>query len=251
MSKASNSSRANSSGVNSSGANYPRPDLSRLERQLSYTFKNTGLLTEALTHRSAGSKNNERLEFLGDSILNFVIAADLFLRYPQYAEGDLSRIRASLVNNEGLFMVSGQLKLGDYLVLGSGELKSGGYRRNSILADTVEAIFGAVFMESGFEMCRDLILRLYHEQLENIPDADSLKDPKTRLQELLQSRKLALPEYTVIEVLGKSHNQQFKMRCEIKQLQLTSQGQGSNRRKAEQQAAAEIFIQLQNKLEKK
>ncbi|HED36405.1 MAG TPA: ribonuclease III [Gammaproteobacteria bacterium] len=226
-------------------------NFSRLERQLGYQFKKNALLKEALTHRSASSRNNERQEFLGDGILNFVIAADLYLRYPNSPEGDLSRIRASLVNKAGLFIVSEQLKLGDYLILGSGELKSGGYRRNSILADTVEAIFGAVFIDSGFDNCRDLILRLYHEQLENIPDADSLKDPKTRLQELLQSRKLALPEYTVTDVVGKSHNQQFTMRCEIKQLQLTSEGRGSNRRKAEQQAAADIFIQLQDKLKKK
>ncbi|VAW64448.1 Ribonuclease III [hydrothermal vent metagenome] len=227
------------------------PDFSRLEQRLDYQFKNSGLLKEALTHRSASSKNNERQEFLGDSILNFVIAAELYLRYSESSEGDLSRIRASLVNKEGLFIVSAQLKLGDFLILGSGELKSGGYRRNSILADTVEAIFGAVFIDSGFERCRDLILRLYHEQLENIPDADSLKDPKTRLQELLQSRKLALPEYSVIEVVGKSHNQQFKMLCEIKELQLTSEGRASSRRKAEQQAAAEIYSQLQSKLQNK
>ncbi|VAW71001.1 Ribonuclease III [hydrothermal vent metagenome] len=228
-----------------------KPDFSKLEQQLGYQFQTNSLLKEALTHRSANSKNNERQEFLGDSILNFVIAADLFVRYPKLPEGDLSRIRASLVNKEGLYIVSQQLNLGNYLILGSGELKSGGYRRNSILADAVEAVLGAVYLDSGFEACRTLVLKLYSELLDNIPDPESLKDPKTRLQELLQSRKLALPEYTVLDVVGKSHNQQFTMLCEIKELQLTSEGKASNRRKAEQMAAEKIFTLLQDKLTKK
>jgi len=219
------------------------PDLPLLEKSLDYSFHNTDLLKEAVTHRSAGAKNNERLEFLGDSILNFVIAAELFTRYPSSSEGDLSRLRASLVNKDGLFLVSQDLSLGNYLILGSGELKSGGYRRNSILADTVEAVFGAVYMDSDLERCRLLILRLYHEQLKNVPDADSLKDPKTKLQELLQSRKLGLPDYNVIEIVGKAHNQQFTVNCKINKLELTTQGSASNRRKAEQKAA-DIIIPL-------
>jgi len=226
------------------------PDFSRLEQLLAYSFQNPSLLKEALTHRSANSRNNERLEFLGDSILNFVIAEELYHRHPKSAEGDLSRIRACLVNKEGLYKIASDLKLGDYLILGSGELKSGGYRRNSILADTVEAIFGAVYLDSHFETCQQLILRLYHYQLENIPHVDSLKDPKTRLQELLQSRKLALPEYEVIEVTGQAHNQQFRVRCEIKQLQLVAEGKASNRRKAEQQAAEKIIEPLRASLKK-
>jgi len=221
--------------------NLSQPDLSRLEKSLDYQFQNSVLLKEAVTHRSASAKNNERLEFLGDSILNFVIAAELYTRYPASSEGDLSRLRASLVNKEGLFLVSQDLNLGSYLILGSGELKSGGYRRNSILADTVEAVFGAVYMDSDLERCRILILQLYHEQLENVPDADSLKDPKTKLQELLQSRKLGLPEYNVIEIVGKAHNQQFTVNCSINKLELTTQGSASNRRKAEQQAADNII----------
>ena len=217
------------------------PDLPRLEKLLNYQFNKIKLLKEAVTHRSAGAGNNERLEFLGDSILNFVIAADLFIRYPDSSEGDLSRIRASLVNKEGLYLVSQDLKLGDYLILGSGELKSGGYRRNSILADTVEAIFGAAYMDSDFENCSALILRLYNEQLKNVPDADSLKDPKTRLQELLQSRKFGLPEYDIIEIIGKAHNQQFTVNCKINKLDLITEGKASNRRKAEQQAADKII----------
>jgi len=231
--------------------NLSQPELSRLEEALNYQFQNSDLLKESVTHRSAGAKNNERLEFLGDSILNFVIAAELFTRYPTSSEGDLSRLRASLVNKEGLFLVSQDLNLGNYLILGSGELKSGGYRRNSILADTVEAVFGAVYMDSDLERCRMLILQLYHFQLENVPDADSLKDPKTRLQELLQSRKLGLPEYNVIEILGKAHNQQFTVNCNIKKLELTTQGSASNRRKAEQLAANNIIPLVMDIFKKK
>ncbi|VAW63641.1 Ribonuclease III [hydrothermal vent metagenome] len=241
MSKKSHSNRSNIS----------RPNLSKLEKSLSYPFQNISLLKEAVTHRSAGALNNERLEFLGDSILNFVIAADLFTRYPKSSEGDLSRLRASLVNKDGLFLVSQDLKLGEYLILGSGELKSGGYRRNSILADTVEAIFGAAYLDSDLERCRELILQLYNEQLENVPDADSLKDPKTQLQELLQSRKMGLPEYDVIEIVGKAHNQQFTVKCKIDKLKLETQGKASNRRKAEQQAANEIIPLVKNKFSKK
>lgn len=227
------------------------PDFSRLEKVLNYQFNTATLIKEALTHRSAGSINNERLEFLGDSILNFVIAADLYKRYPNSPEGDLSRIRASLVNKDGLYIISKLLKLGDYLILGSGELKSGGYRRNSILADTVEAIFGAVYLDSGFAQCSDLILRLYQDQLNNIPDADSLKDPKTRLQELLQSRKYGLPQYNIIEVTGQAHNQQFTVSCEINELELKAEGKATNRRKAEQQAAEQLINSVQDKINKK
>ncbi len=226
-------------------------DFARLEKAIDYKFVNINLLKEALTHRSAGSKNNERLEFLGDSILNFVIAADLFHLYPASSEGDLSRLRASLVNKEGLYIVSQDLKLGEYLILGSGELKSGGYRRDSILADTVEAIFGAVYRDSNLERCRTLILRLYQKQLKDIPDADSLKDPKTRLQELLQSRKFSIPEYDVIEVTGKAHNQQFTVSCKISKLDLQTQGRASNRKKAEQQAANEIISLVEHIFKKK
>jgi len=233
------------------GLHKAKTDFSRLEKLIDYKFINVNLLKDALTHRSAGANNNERLEFLGDSILNFVIAAELFERYPTSSEGDLSRLRASLVNKEGLYLVSQDLKLGDYLILGSGELKSGGYRRNSILADTVEAILGAVFMDSGFEHCHNLILQLYKYQLENIRDADSLKDPKTRLQELLQSRKFGLPEYDVIEVVGKAHNQQFTVSCKIEKLELLTQGKATNRRKAEQQAADKIIPLVNNVLKKK
>ncbi len=224
------------------------PALNKLETLLEYQFANADLLTEALTHRSSSSKNNERLEFLGDSILNFVIAAELFARYPRSSEGDLSRLRASLVNKEGLYTVSTNLKLGDYLILGSGELKSGGYRRNSILADAVEAIFGAVFLDSDFEQCRLLILRLYSDLLDNVPDANSLKDPKTRLQELLQSKKLSLPQYDVLRVAGQAHNQQFTVDCFVEELDLRAEGVSTSRRKAEQLAAEKIIKLVQQEL---
>lgn len=223
-------------------------DFSKLEQSIDYQFNQPELLKEALTHRSASSKNNERLEFLGDSILNFVIAHDLFQRYSKSPEGDLSRLRASLVNKEGLHKISKQLRLGDYLILGSGELKSGGFRRNSILADAVEAIFGAVYLDSDFERCQQLILKLYQDQLDNIADADSLKDPKTRLQELLQSRKFSLPDYTVIEVTGQAHNQQFKVLCEVIEMDLQGEGISTSRRKAEQLAAEVVIELVQEKL---
>lgn len=225
-------------------------DFSSIFKALEYQFSSNDLLLEALTHRSAGSKNNERLEFLGDSILNFVIAAELFHRYPDSSEGDLSRVRASLVNKDGLALVAKDLQLGDWLILGSGELKSGGYRRNSILADAVEAIFGAVYLDAGFDICRDLILRLYKEQIQNVPDLALLKDPKTRLQELLQSRKLGLPIYEVKEVTGKAHQQNFKVDCQIEALSIITGGQASSRRKAEQLAAEKAIQLVEENLQK-
>ena len=226
-------------------------DYSRLEKLLDYQFQNTELLKNALTHRSANSKNNERLEFLGDSILNFVIAGELYKLYPSATEGDLSRLRANLVDKAGLYEISKILNFGDYLILGSGELKSGGHRRDSILADTVEAIFGAVYLDSNFERCQKLIIFLYSDLIKNIPDANELKDPKTKLQELLQSRKLGLPKYTVIEVKGQAHNQQFKVSCEITELNLSTHGQATNRRKAEQKSAEEIIALVQEQFTKK
>ncbi|MCW9012224.1 MAG: ribonuclease III [Gammaproteobacteria bacterium] len=223
-------------------------DFSKLLKVLGYQFSATDLLQDALTHRSASSRNNERLEFLGDSILNFVIAAELYDRYPDASEGDLSRVRASLVNKDGLAIVARDLNLGEWLILGSGELKSGGYRRNSILADTVEAIFGAVYLDAGFDTCKEMILRLYQNQIHNVPDLSLLKDPKTRLQELLQSRKLALPVYEVKEVTGKAHQQNFKIVCQIESLLINTQGQAGSRRKAEQLAAEQAIQQVEEKL---
>jgi ribonuclease-3 len=219
-------------------------DPVKLCRALGYQFNKAELLHEALTHRSASSKNNERIEFLGDSILNFVIASELFKCYSALPEGDLSRIRASLVNKAGLAMIANDLNLGDFLILGSGELKSGGYRRDSILADAVEAIFGAVFLDKGFDSCRELILRLYQQQLANIPDPALLKDPKTRLQELLQSHQRGLPNYNISDITGKAHKQCFTVECGIVDLAIVTQGKASSRRKAEQQAAEKAIVEV-------
>lgn len=224
------------------------PALSSLTHQLEYTFKNEALLIEALTHRSVSANNNERLEFLGDGILNFVIAAHLFDQYPDMQEGDMSRLRASLVNKDSLADIARVLNLGDYLRLGSGEMKSGGFRRDSILADAVESIFGAVYRDSGFDECCKLILHLYKDKLKNIPDAQSLKDPKTQLQELLQSHHHPLPVYNVLSVSGKSHNQVFKVECRIDSLQCATTAEGSSRRKAEQTAAEQAIIEISKKI---
>jgi len=223
--------------------------LTALSRQLGYAFKNESLLSEALTHRSAASANNERLEFLGDGILNFTIAARLFEQYPDLQEGDLSRLRASLVNKDSLADIARVLEIGQYIKLGSGELKSGGRRRDSILADSVEAIFGAVYIDAGFDTCRDLILRLYEAKLQNVPDVQMLKDAKTRLQELLQSRHYPLPTYTVLEVTGKAHNQVFMVECRIEELGCTTKATGRSRRKAEQAAAELAFEEVSRKIE--
>lgn len=219
--------------------------LAALIQRLAYDFKNPALLDEALTHRSVGAQNNERLEFLGDSVLNFVIADELFRQFPDINEGDLSRLRASLVNRDSLAEIARELELGACLKLGSGELKSGGYRRASIIADAVESLLGAVYCDSGFDACQALVLRLFSRRLKTIPDLDSLKDAKTRLQELLQSRRYERPEYTVVEVSGKPHAQNFKVECRMHEPVVVTVAEGRSRRKAEQ-LAAEAALELVN-----
>lgn len=220
-------------------------EIDALLKKLDYSFNDISLLNEALTHRSYAAKNNERLEFLGDGILNFVIADELFKRYSDVQEGDLSRLRANLVNKESLAEIAAELRLGEVIQLGSGELKSGGFRRPSILADAVESIFGAVYCDRGFEACRQLIVRLYADKLASPTDLQSLKDPKTRLQELLQSRKYPLPEYEVINISGRSHAQIFHLRCRIEKLNITVEGEGKSRRKAEQVAAEKAIDRVE------
>ncbi len=215
-----------------------------LAKSVGYQFKDPRLLDIAVTHRSAGSGNNERLEFLGDAVLGQVVAEWLYRSFPEGDEGQLSRLRASLVKREALADIARGLALGDFLRLGSGELKSGGFRRGSILADALEAVFGAVLVDGGFEACRDCIHRLYAQRFENISVVDELKDPKTRLQEYLQSRKLALPEYEMVRVTGKAHNQLFDVECRVIALDLVCVGQGSSRRKAEQAAAVRMLEQF-------
>jgi ribonuclease-3 len=202
---------------------------------------------QAITHRSAGGRHNERLEFLGDSVLGLVISAYLYENCPDCDEGGLSRLRASLVKKESLAELGRDLALGDWLKLGAGELKSGGFRRDSTLADALEAIIGAVFLERGFGEARDFVLALYRERLASLPSVDDLKDPKTRLQEFLQGREQELPSYEVIDVRGKPHNQKFTVRCRIPVLGIVTEGEGGSRRKAEQAAAEKALHHLQEK----
>lgn len=222
-----------------------KQDRRPLLKRLGYAFTDESLFDAALTHRSAGAGNNERLEFLGDGALNFVIAEQLYRRQPKFQEGDLSRQRASLVRGETLAVIAADLDLGSYLKLGSGELKSGGFKRDSILADALEAVLGAIFLDGGFDACRDTILRLYDGRLDDLPDAQQLKDPKTRLQEYLQGRSLALPEYELVNTTGKDHEQKFLVECRIKELSLTARATATSRRKAEQSAAKSLINSIE------
>ncbi|MFT7414729.1 MAG: ribonuclease-3 [Methylophagaceae bacterium] len=216
--------------------------------QLQVSFRDISLLQQALTHRSAASRNNERLEYLGDAILSFVIAEALFNRFPQVKEGKLSRLRASLVKGVTLAEIGRELRLGEVLILGPGELKSGGYRRESILADTVEAIFGALYQDSGLEVVKTLILRLYEERLSAIDVNEVVKDAKTRLQELLQSRKQPLPLYSVQEVKRADNEPLFEASCQVALLKKLIIAQGSSHRKAETTAAERALKLIEDKL---
>ncbi|MEI8634103.1 ribonuclease III [Vibrio sp. PP-XX7] len=218
--------------------------ISKLERMLGYEFKDKGQLELALTHRSASSPHNERLEFLGDSILSFVIADDLYHRFPKSNEGDMSRMRATLVKGNTLAELGREFVLGDYLKLGPGELKSGGFRRDSILADAVEAIIGAIYLDSDIECVRRIILSWYETRLMSIEPGVSQKDPKTRLQEYLQGRRNPLPAYIVTNIKGEAHNQEFTVSCEVAGLDSPVIGKGTSRRKAEQSAAERALEQL-------
>jgi len=211
-----------------------------LER-LGYSFQQPRLLRQALTHRSFGTPHNERLEFLGDAVLNCVIAALLFERFPGLPEGNLSRLRAGLVNQDSLSEVAQGLDLGAALQLGEGELKSGGFRRPSILADALEAILGAVYLDGGFGAAADLVRRLFDARLQAIDPKTMGKDPKTLLQEYLMQRKLALPRYAVIATRGEAHEQQFQVECAVPELGIRSLGEGASRRSAEQEAARQAY----------
>lgn len=212
-------------------------DHSKLEQALEYRFRDPGLLLQALTHRSHGSRHNERLEFLGDSVLNFVVASLLYERFPSLNEGDLSRVRASLVKQASLADIAHRLELPVHLRLGEGELKSGGFRRPSILADALEAVFGAVFLDSGFDSARQVIAHQYADILAHVDPATLGKDPKTLLQELVQGRRLDLPVYTVVATHGAAHNQSFDVECAIPALEIRVGASGASRRSAEQLAA--------------
>lgn len=216
----------------------------QLYKKLGYTFDNPANLKLALTHRSASKKHNERLEFLGDAVLGMVIAKALFKKFPKQPEGNLTRMRASLVKGETLAVLGKEFELGDLMELGPGELKSGGHRRASILADAVEAIIGAIFLEAGLETCEALILSWFESRIDSLDPDVHLKDDKTRLQEYLQGRKLPLPEYTVANISGKDHDQTFEVECAVAVLDKPTKGRGNSRRKAEQQAARKILEKL-------
>ncbi len=206
-------------------------------RRLNYAFTNPALLERALTHRSRSSNHYERLEFLGDSVLNLAISTELYSRFPDLTEGELTRLRASLVKQETLAQIARQLALGESLMLGGGELKSGGFDRDSILADSLEALFGAVYLDGGIERAQALILSLFLPYLERLDPRIIPKDPKTHLQEYLQKQALPTPVYSVVEASGDPHNQRFVVECQVPELSLSTRGEGSTRRAAEQQAA--------------
>lgn len=221
----------------------PNSPFSNLYRTLQYEFGSSELLITALTHRSFGADNNERLEFLGDSILNFTIAEALFEKFPKASEGDLSRLRAALVKGDTLAEIALEMKLGEYLRLGEGELKSGGFRRPSILADAVEAIIGAIYLDASMDTAKEAVLNWYRQRLGDITLVGSEKDPKTLLQEWLQARKQPLPEYTVIQIAGESHNQLFTIQCHVRSLAEPTTASASSRKSAEKEAAT-LMLQL-------
>lgn len=213
---------------------------------ISHRFSDASLLTEALTHRSRSGSNYERLEFLGDAILNFVIADRLFRLHPGDNEGSLSRLRSRVVRGETLARVAKRLKLGDYLLMGEGELKSGGYLRDSILADALEAVLGAIYLDAGFDAAKSVIRDIFDTVVQDLPDAETLKDPKTRLQEWLQGRGRPLPVYELVGEDGAEHAKQFHVNCRLEDSRLSATATGSSRRKAEQAAADLLLAQCQD-----
>ncbi|MFZ9963052.1 MAG: ribonuclease III [Burkholderiales bacterium] len=212
-----------------------------LEHKLNYQFKNPDLLLEALTHRSYGATNNERLEYLGDAALNLIIANYLFRTFPDLVEGEMTRVRAVLVNQDGLSRVARNLDIGSHIKLGGGEVKTGGAERASILADALEAIVGALYIDSGFENAETVVLGMYSEILQGIDPQDVAKDSKTLLQEYLQAKKFKLPIYNVVEVSGEAHEQHFVVDCVLGELKVSAQGSGVSRKSAEQAAAREVL----------
>ncbi|HEX3062122.1 MAG TPA: ribonuclease III [Usitatibacter sp.] len=225
-------------------------DLADLERRLGHTFADPDLARQALTHRSFGTPHNERLEFLGDSLLNCAVATLLYERFPRLPEGDLSRLRAALVNQRSLAEVASTLGLGEKLRLGEGELKSGGFRRPSILADALEALLGAIFLDAGFEAMRAAVGLVLAEKIEGAAQKPVDKDPKTALQEHLQGRGLALPRYSVQKTEGEAHEQTFVVECRVDDLGVAATGTGASRRAAEQAAAEDVLGQLEKSKKK-
>lgn len=216
-------------------------DLQGFELAIGYRFKQPGLLARALTHRSYGAEHNERLEFLGDSVVNCAVALELYRKFPGLTEGELSRLRASLVSQPSLAGIASESGFGRHLRLGEGELRSGGARRPSMLADAVEAVIGAAFLDGGFDAAHGIVARLFSDALSKIDPQTSGKDAKTLLQEFLQSRRMALPRYSVIAIHGEAHEQLFEVECEVKELDIRCRGTGASRRSAEQQAARAVY----------
>jgi len=220
-------------------------NLQILSKKLGYVFQSESLLKAALTHRSVRGANNERLEFLGDSIVNFIIAEELYRRLPSAKEGELSRLRANLIKGETLAEMAREFNLGQYLNLGPGELKSGGFRRESILADAIEALIGAIYLDAGIECCKTCVLAWYTSRLQQEALQLNIKDAKTKLQEYLQSRGQELPSYEVLAIQGQAHDQTFKVSCVVTGLGIRAEGIGSSRRKAEQEAAKNLLAALE------
>jgi len=215
-----------------------------ISKTLNYEFHDSLLLDRALTHRSSSSINNERLEYLGDAVLGFVIADILFSERNSANEGELSRLRSALVNKNTLALIAKRIHIEDYLNLGAGEKKSGGFRRASILADTLEAIFGAIYLDGGFDSIKTVIKNVFSEIILDLPDVNELKDPKTRLQEFLLKKNNELPVYKTRKIEGKEHKRIFHVVCNIETLNMFAEGSGSSRRDAEQEAAAEILLKI-------
>ena len=224
-----------------------RGNLSTLQKRLGHTFEDASLLRQALTHRSYASTHYERLEFLGDSILNCVMAHCLYQQFGLLKEGDLSRVRAHLVKQDALETIARDLQVSSCMYLGEGELKSGGFRRKSTLADAFEALIASVYLEHGIEASKDFVLQMFRSRLKNLPEEDELKDPKSRLQEFLQSRGLDLPEYSLISTTGDAHRQTFTTECKIESLKIKTEGVATSRRKAEQLSAASAYKQVTSK----
>lgn len=216
-------------------------DLEGYALRIGHRFNDPELLRRALTHRSHGAAHNERLEFLGDSVVNCAVALELYHKFPRLTEGELSRLRANLVNQQSLAAIAHRFAIGEWLQLGEGEVKSGGARRPSILADAVEAVIGAAFLDGGFEAARTVVRALFGSALDSIDPATSGKDPKTLLQEYLQARRIALPQYAVVATSGEAHEQQFQVECAIPELGIRSLGEGTSRRSAEQEAARQAY----------
>ena len=213
----------------------------KLAKLLDQKHMGSDCFIQALTHRSANGKHNERMEFLGDSVLGLIITSALYKQQPKASEGYLSRLRASLVNENTLAEIANELSLGDFLRLGAGELKSGGFRRKSILSDTLEAVIGSVYLEQGMDKATDFVLKIYTNRFEKLPSEDDLKDPKSRLQEVLQSRGYDIPQYELLSTTGDAHRQDFTAECVIKSLEVNTKGVAGSRRKAEQKSAQNAY----------